>query len=77
LEDGQGYPSLPHPLGGQHTLLKSPFGGGRAGRVKRKNAKKGGDDTEKRKISLYIKCIRNLGERAGRVKRKNAKKGRR
>jgi len=69
-------PSLPHPLGGQHTHLKSPFGGGRAGRVKRKNAKKGGDNTETRKISLYIKCIRNL-ERAGRVKRKNAKKGRR
>merc|ERR1719443_2273676 len=37
----------------------SPYGGGRAGRCKRKNAKKGGSG----------------GGRAGRCKRKNAKKG--
>jgi len=54
-EDGQVYPSLPHALGGQHTLLKSPFGGGRAGRVKRKNAKKGGDNNEEEEDKLVYK----------------------
>jgi len=55
--------------------INSPYGGGRAGRVKRKNMKKGSGGGRAGRVKRKNMKKGSGGGRAGRVKRKNMKKG--